>query len=152
MPEICEKCKSNPTEINNLIYIMIFFQGGRVKKILGLNKFTPRESLFTPLMSSQFDLGYKIKTGGPKIIPCSNFKKTEFFLFYEINVNLRPKNEQLTSYAVYYDVRRLSSVYPPHLYQIGPGLQIQIQNLKKTFFKIQTVHFDRNNSLDVLLI
>ena len=37
MPEMSGKCKSNPIKTNNLIYIMIFFQGG-VNKI---KKFTP---------------------------------------------------------------------------------------------------------------
>jgi len=32
MPEKSGKCKSNPTKTNNLIYIMIFFQGGGGKK------------------------------------------------------------------------------------------------------------------------
>ena len=31
MPEMSGKCKSNPTKTNNLIYIMIFFQGGKKK-------------------------------------------------------------------------------------------------------------------------
>ena len=38
VPEISGKCKSTPTKTNNLIYIMVFFQGGGVKKILGGGK------------------------------------------------------------------------------------------------------------------
>ena len=34
MPEMSGKCKTSQTKTNNLIYIMIFFWGGVIKKIL----------------------------------------------------------------------------------------------------------------------
>ena len=45
MPKISGKLKSNPNKTNNLIYIMIYLQGGGVKKIFfalrGIYFFTP---------------------------------------------------------------------------------------------------------------
>ena len=76
------KCKSTPIKTNNLIYIMIFFQGG-CKKISrgGKKKFgaqnykylpPPTESLYPPLVVDQTDR-YTNKTHQPNII-CPQIK------------------------------------------------------------------------------
>ena len=108
MPEMSGKFKLNPTKTNNLIYIMIFFQGGKKilrgvkKKFATLKKFTPplpTKPLFTPLSvnhvllpSLYFDV--PIRAIG---VPCHPFHPTRRLRghFYHSNLN-KKENSNLS--------------------------------------------------------
>ena len=90
MPEMSGKLNSNPTKTNNLIYIMIFFEGG-VKKILGgVKKFSARFAQHSKYLPPP----YRILIYAPGLKP-KNLKSLSRRIFEKLRKQTLSKKQYL---------------------------------------------------------